>query len=286
MKKELKEIVTRADALMKAGTPMIVYDFETTGLSVETDRVLSFSAIKVVYKNGIFHEADRRDIFMNPGFHIPEAASSVNGITDETVKDCPHEEDVIRDIADFLGERPLLCGYNNISFDDKFLDKMLKRNLGIKLNPILDVDVILLARDAFPDMSHKLISVATHLGCEAGISFHKSIDDVIATFRVYSRISKKYLTEEADETEEAKVKVKVLSGKLWEKSERNQDGSISVRFRRIYFQTLPSVGKVYYDILRDRWHCDDSQVDLEDIAANALKLYGASDTDEMVAAAR
>ena len=60
---------------------------ETTGIRPTLDRVISFSAIKYVKQGAVFKEIDRMDMFLNPGFHIPEEASAGNGITDEMVAD-------------------------------------------------------------------------------------------------------------------------------------------------------------------------------------------------------
>ena len=76
-----------------AGEPMIFFDLETTGLKRSFNRILSCSAVKYRYNAGKFEEIGKLDFFMNPGFHIPDEASEVNGITDEMVKDAPDEDD-------------------------------------------------------------------------------------------------------------------------------------------------------------------------------------------------
>ena len=65
-----------------AGEPMIFFDLETTGLKRSFNRILSCSAVKYRYNAGKFEEIGKLDFFMNPGFHIPDEASEVNGITD------------------------------------------------------------------------------------------------------------------------------------------------------------------------------------------------------------
>ena len=53
---------------------------------------------------------------INPGCHIPEAASAVNHITDDMVADAPYVQDVIDDIVAFVGDDAIV-GYNNAGFD-------------------------------------------------------------------------------------------------------------------------------------------------------------------------
>ena len=50
------ETVKRALDLLEAGTPMCVFDLETTGLNRVTDRILSCSALKVVKEGGVLVE--------------------------------------------------------------------------------------------------------------------------------------------------------------------------------------------------------------------------------------
>ena len=102
------ETVKRALDLLEAGTPMCVFDLETTGLNRVTDRILSCSALKVVKEGGVLVEKERMDIFLNPGFPIPKAASDINHITDEVVAGCELEDTAAYKIRQFFGEKPLV----------------------------------------------------------------------------------------------------------------------------------------------------------------------------------
>ena len=63
----------------------VVFDLETTGLSPETDGIIEISAVKV--RGG--KVTDSFSTLVNPGRHIPAAASRVNGLTDSMVADAP-----------------------------------------------------------------------------------------------------------------------------------------------------------------------------------------------------
>lgn len=65
--------------------PIIFFDIEATGLNIAQDRIVELCYIKV-FPNG--NEASETLRF-NPGKHISEEASAVNGIHDEDVADCP-----------------------------------------------------------------------------------------------------------------------------------------------------------------------------------------------------
>ena len=70
---------------LKLDRPLVVFDLETTGLFPKRDRIVELGAIKVM-PDGTEEE---RCWLLNPTVHIPDEASSVHGITDDAVKDCP-----------------------------------------------------------------------------------------------------------------------------------------------------------------------------------------------------
>ena len=71
--------------LMEYVPNYIVYDLETTGFSCNYDKIIEIAAIKV--EGGKL--ADEFSALVNPERSIPYDASSVNGITDNMVKDAP-----------------------------------------------------------------------------------------------------------------------------------------------------------------------------------------------------
>ena len=62
---------------------MIVFDLESTGLDVATDKIIQLSYIKV-YPDG---KEERKNYFINPGKEIPQEVVEITHITDEMVKD-------------------------------------------------------------------------------------------------------------------------------------------------------------------------------------------------------
>ena len=85
--------------------PLVIFDLETTGVSITHDRIVEISYI-IVEPNGNEHSETLR---INPGIHIPEEASKVHGIYDDDVKDCPTFKDVAQTLANKL-QRLRLCG--------------------------------------------------------------------------------------------------------------------------------------------------------------------------------
>lgn len=69
----------------------VVFDFETTGISPYTDKVVEISTVKVV--DGTVK--DEFSKLINSRGHIPEGASAVNNIFDDMVEDEPKFEVIL-----------------------------------------------------------------------------------------------------------------------------------------------------------------------------------------------
>ena len=80
--------------LIKYCENYVIFDIETTGFSPETDAVVELSALKV--RGGEI--VDEFSALINPEMHIPYTVNSINGITDDLVKDAPTMETVIMQI--------------------------------------------------------------------------------------------------------------------------------------------------------------------------------------------
>lgn len=262
------ENVQAAKRMLSDGIPIVVFDLETTGLSKKTDRILSFSAIKIINNDGQIEEDDRIDLFINPGFHIPSAITKINHISDETVKKCPMEAEAASIICDFLGEKPVLCGYNSINFDEGFLQSMYERAFEEKLTPCLHLDVYRMAKEKLDLSSYKLSSVSGYLGADAGLEFHNSIDDVIATTRLLTTLIDMY----EDRIEEQKTTLKVNSIAYW--------NGPSSKLKRIYVNTEP-YSKTYYDMYRKEWKSD-MDIDMIALRRFVLNYYHVENESELI----
>lgn len=93
----------------------VVIDTETTGLKSSTDRIIELSA--VIFES--YKPVAAWSTLINPGIHVPSAASDVNGIYDEDLIGKPTLDAVAESFLEFVGRLPVV-GYN-IGFDLKFL---------------------------------------------------------------------------------------------------------------------------------------------------------------------
>ena len=65
--------------------PLVVFDLETTGLDLVSDRIIQISFIKI-YPDW---KEERENIFINPERPIPSSVVALTGISDADVADAP-----------------------------------------------------------------------------------------------------------------------------------------------------------------------------------------------------
>ena len=157
----------------------IMFDLETTGLSTDDDAIVEISAVKVTEGEIV----DEFSTLVNPGMHIPYVASSVNGITDDMVKDAPDVEQALREFIAFVGDS-ILAGHNIRDFDLKFIQRDAVRFFGKPLSNNY-VDTLIVARRYLPELkSRSLESLAYHYD----ISYdgaHRALADCYINKQVY-----------------------------------------------------------------------------------------------------
>ena len=126
----------------------VVFDLETTGISVQHDTIIEISALKVV--NGKV-ERDFSTL-VNPLRPIPSGATAVNGITDAMVADAPVLSVVMTRFLEFIGN-DILVGHNIHTFDTNFVYDAALGLLGREMHNDY-VDTLYMARQCLPQLAH------------------------------------------------------------------------------------------------------------------------------------
>lgn len=179
--------------LANVGDELIIFDTETTGLSPETDSIIQISAIKcVIDRDHQFHEVDRLDIYINPEHKLEKKIVKITGITDAFLKDYPNENEQWGKIYQFFGTNKILCGHK-VSFDIDMLTALYKRHGKMLISD--DVCTLKMARELHHKdevKNHKLGNLAEYFGLDYGLTFHNSMDDVIATMRLLRLFIEEY----------------------------------------------------------------------------------------------
>ena len=157
--------------------PLVVLDLETTGVSIASDRIVEFSALKVSPGGA----EEWLTLRLNPGIPISPEETRVHGITDADVANEPHFKDVAKRIAAFL-EGCDLAGFNSMKFDIPILCEEFLR-VNVDFNPArhryVDVQVI------FHKKEQRTLSAAYKFYCDRDLeNAHSSKADTAATYEI------------------------------------------------------------------------------------------------------
>ena len=154
------------------------FDFETTGLYPDSDRIVEIGAVKF----NLAGEEYRYSGLINPGMKMPEQASQVNGITDDMLEDMPVEDDIIPGFIDFIDGTVLVA--HNIGFDAGFLKSAAVR-LDLRLSDLPCIDTLNLTRNLLRGLpSYKLGVVAAFLRIDIE-NAHRAEDDAVACMDIF-----------------------------------------------------------------------------------------------------
>ncbi len=173
------EVVTPASDL-PLDTPVIVLDFETTGLNTAKDRIIEIGAVKL--QNG--QVVDSFGELVNPGMLLPEKITEITHISDQMLRDQPTAAELLPKLLDFMDGCPIAA--HNAKFDCAVLESELKR-LGLAYD-VPRLDTLTLARKLYPELkSHKLGSVCKRLGVSLKDA-HRAVNDAAATALCLARM--------------------------------------------------------------------------------------------------
>lgn len=152
--------------------PIVMLDFETTGLSPESgDRITEVAALRIV--GGEIRE--RYVSLVNCGVRIPSFITQLTGITQDMVDSAPPSQRVVAELLDFIGSDMLSA--HNASFDEKFL-KAEGWRIGRPTAHCGLVCSLKLARRLFPGLpSYKLGNLSNRLGIAFRGSAHRAEAD-------------------------------------------------------------------------------------------------------------
>lgn len=152
--------------------PIVMLDFETTGLSPEAgDRITEVAALRIV--GGEIRE--RYVSLVNCGVRVPSFITQLTGITQDMVDSAPPSQKVVAELLDFIGGDVLSA--HNASFDEKFL-KAEGWRIGRPTGHCGLVCSLKLSRRLFPGLpSYKLGNLSSRLGIEFRGSAHRAEAD-------------------------------------------------------------------------------------------------------------
>ena len=256
--------------LLKSGTPIVFFDFETTGKNAKTALIVQIGAIKAVMKNGILEVIDSFNELVDPQVHIPEEASEKNNITDDMVKGHMLEEEAYNKFREFIGPMPLICGYNSIKYDQVLLNRLYLKYTGTEFVPLLHIDVKKMAQAKLSMEHYTLQLVAEKLGCNIGIQFHDALSDVMATVRVFQELYPLFAKRNAILPRLPVQNISYFCPKY--------------TIERVYVFTYPKT-KSYYDAYQKKW-VSDMDIDLRSLRNDTFEFCHVANEKELLAYAK
>jgi len=161
---------------------IVVIDFETTGLSPGLgDRATEVAAV-IIEDNKII---DRFQSLMYAGVTIPIYIQQLTGISNAMIRKAPPCQNVMRELADFIGDIPLVA--HNASFDTRFLDAEWSRIHYKRRQPF--ACSMLLSRRIYPHFpDHKLGTLVRHLKLPTTGEYHRALADAEMTASLLIKI--------------------------------------------------------------------------------------------------
>ncbi len=157
--------------------PLVVFDLETTGISISTDRIVEIACIKV-HVNG---EEELKVMKINPGIPIPPESTAIHGISDADVADAPTFSQVAKELGEFMKGCDF-AGFNSNKFDFPLLvEEFLRAGVDFDVENRRFID----AQRIYHTMEPRNLSAAYKFYCNKTIeNAHHAEDDTIATLEV------------------------------------------------------------------------------------------------------
>ena len=165
----------------------VVFDIETTGLSVQNCKITEIGAVKI--KNG--EVLGRFNTFVDPEVPIPADIVELTGITGEMVKGAPKYPEALKAFFDFIGNdptketQPLLIAHN-ANFDIGFIRHFAKE-AGLPFeNPYLDT--LALSRYINPDLNKHTLDAIANAYNLGDFNHHRACDDAEMLAHIFFRM--------------------------------------------------------------------------------------------------
>ena len=165
----------------------VVFDIETTGLSVQNCKITEIGAVKI--KDG--EVLGRFNTFVDPEVPIPADIVELTGITDEMVKGAPKYPEALKAFFDFVGNdpaketQPLLIAHN-ANFDIGFIRHFAKlADLPFE-NPYLDT--LALSRYINPDLNKHTLDAIANAYNLGDFNHHRACDDAEMLAHIFFRM--------------------------------------------------------------------------------------------------
>lgn len=165
--------------------PLVMIDFETTGLNTQEDRIIEYSFC-IVFPDGI---KEIKTGYLNPGIPISESSTLIHGIKDEDVSQSPTFCNLAKGMLAFIDGCDL-GGFNSNHFDFPLLyAEFLRAGITWDYSKHYFIDV----GTIFKRKEERTLAAAVRFYCNREIEgAHSAEADILATFDVLTAQIDKY----------------------------------------------------------------------------------------------
>lgn len=157
--------------------PIVFFDLETTGTDHVKDRIVELAFVKLLPDG----KRDKYVKRVNPGIPIPPEVTTIHGISDKDVADCPTFKQIAHHLYDWIKGCDL-GGYNSSKFDLPLLaEEFLRVGINVDFTDRHMVDV----QQIFFKMEARTLSAALSFYCNKQLdNAHSAEADIDATIEV------------------------------------------------------------------------------------------------------
>ena len=160
----------------------VVFDFETTGFSINFNEIIEIGAVKIEHGMCV----DEFSSFVKPNEAIGPVITELTGITNSDVVDAPKIEEVLPKFLNFIDGCILVA--HNASFDTEFLYEAMRRQNKFERR-LPCIDTLQLARAMYSDILKRfnLKDVAKGLKVEIEEQ-HRALSDAHTTTNAFMKM--------------------------------------------------------------------------------------------------
>lgn len=162
----------------------IAFDLETTGFLPGVDQIVEIGAVR--FNNGVVEAVF--STLVDPKRDIPEAASKVNGITNDMLAGKPTVDTLLEPFAEFCGDDIIIA--HNANFDAQFLTADITKFESSAATNVI-IDTLSMARKVLPGLpNYKLGTLVQHFGIPT-TNFHRAEEDATYCGKLFIELVKK-----------------------------------------------------------------------------------------------
>jgi DNA polymerase-3 subunit epsilon len=229
---------------LQLAKPLCVFDLETTGLQINSDRIVQIAIIKLDPSG----ERTELNQLINPEMVIPQEVVAIHGVSDEMVKDKPTFSQFAATLMEFIGDADL-AGYNSNKFDIPVLaEEFLRVGISFDFSFRKFIDI----QNIFHKMEQRTLAAAYKFYCGQDMeNAHDALYDTQATLDVFLAQLERYketpelksktdVTSLADFSRAGNFELIDLAGRL----ARNEKGEAMYNFGKHKGKTIKEVNKV------------------------------------------